>query len=167
MYRGTVKVAVNGEQRCIGVTVSFPDGIIALAQIVMGHIIILPGLIISVDSLVILIADKVAYWKFAALFNGHNQVILLQFKKTRELDTQVMIRILKHNPEVVMDNIQSNLATADRPPDKGHNHIVNIIEKELVAGTCGDLLKGTKWIGALHRIIAHQMRLLQPVRLDK
>ncbi len=81
----------------------------------------------------ILTAKQIPHWKLTAHFNRHNQVIFLQFKKSRILNTEVMVRVLKQQPEMIGNNIQGNLATTHRPPDKGHDDIVGIIEEKLIA----------------------------------
>ena len=42
-----------------------------------------------------------------------------------------MIRILKHNPEMILDNVEGDLTTADRASNKGREAIVGIIKKKL------------------------------------
>ncbi len=98
-------------------------------------------MIIGLGRIMVSIFQNLEYSVIAAHFYGHFQVILLQFQETGIFDTQIMIRVLEHNPEMVADHVKRNLAFTDRTPDKGHDDVVGPIKQKLITGTGWNLGK--------------------------
>ncbi len=78
-----------------------------------------------------------------------------------------MLRVQEHDPEVIVNHIQGDLALADRALDKGLDHVERVIQEKLITRAGRDLLEGDKGVGAQFLLIAHQVRRLQPFRLDE
>ena len=78
-----------------------------------------------------------------------------------------MLRIEKHHPAMIVNDIERNLTPAGRPADKGHNDVVCIVEQELIARTGRNLFKGNKRVGTQGFLIAHPVRFQQPLGLNK
>ncbi len=91
----------------------------------------------------------------------------MQFKKSGITNREIVIRILEHNPEMIVNHIERHLATADRSPDEGHDDVMDIIEKKLITGTGRDLFKGSKGVGAQFFVITNPVGFLQPFRFDE
>jgi hypothetical protein len=45
---------------------------------------------------------------------------------------KVVIRVQEHDPEVIVDDIQGDLALADGTVDEGHDDVVGAVQKEPV-----------------------------------
>ena len=78
-----------------------------------------------------------------------------------------MVRIHEHDPEMILNHVEGNLSLANRASDKGHDHIMGMVEQELVAGAGRDLLKGDKGIGAQLWLIADPVWFCRPFGFDE
>src|SRR5690554_3547869 len=63
------------------------------------------------------------------------------------------VRVNKKHPEVVVNHIKSNIASANRAFNKAHNGKVCFIEHELIARLYGNGSKANKRVGRSFRLV--------------
>ncbi len=68
-----------------------------------------------------------------ALAAGHAQILAFAGEKLGIFLNCKPIRIQEGNPEMIIDNIQRNLASTNRAFDKSHDCELGFVEHELVA----------------------------------
>ena len=99
----------------------------------MRRVIILPGFIKLNGSFFIFIGQRIKNSHVTSDFDRHAQFVTVQLHKGRIRHAQIVIRINEHDPEMIIDHIEGNLASADRTVNEGHDDIMRIVQQELVA----------------------------------
>ena len=155
-HRGVIVVTEDGQQGIAIIAITIPHGIPARTLWFIGFVSLFAGFQIVVA--------------FAAVFQpfrteGQQVVILAgQAEQVADLgtvifigDVEILIRLLKHGPEMVADHIGGHLTAANRATNKGAHKILGFIQHKLIAGAGRNVGKSDEGIGALFITITGQL----------
>jgi hypothetical protein len=167
VYRGAVEVAVDGQERRIARSLTLPDGLeaqpVRIGLVVEGGL----GAVELRIAVPVAVAEGEQDLLVAALLSGETQVRGLLDEELRLLHDTVRVRVEEHHPEVIVDDVEGYLALAHRAADEGPDHVLRVVEQELVPHARGDLGVDEKRVGVGRRVIRHGVRRLEPRRLDE
>ena len=98
--------------------------------------------------------DKIVDTDVIAFFAGQPQPIGFGFQEVDVMTDPILLGIIEHNPELIADDIQRDLTTADGALHEARNEVIGIIQHESVTRLWRQGLEHPERIGRQTGLIA-------------